>query len=242
MSELSDTLRFHCILQGGCMCCVWLLLLGCSKGEANGPLDDSRSHVQTVIIPTDNFEKNGLKSDVFELALKAFGKARSNGLTSKTIYTIVDFRMHSKEKRLWTVDLATGELLFNEVTTHGRHSDLDHNGYLETISNTPESKQTSVGLYQTAEVYMGEHGRSLRLDGLEKGFNDNARDRAIVIHGADYAGDYFVQKHGKAGRSFGCPAVSNEVSDKLISTIKDGSLVFVYVEDEEWLKESEFLH
>lgn len=220
---------------------VWLLSFGCSKGEANGPLNEPNGSGQVVSISTDHFEENGLKSDIFELALKAFDNARSSGLTTKTVYTIVDFRMHSKEKRLWTVDLATGELLFNEVTTHGRHSDLDHNGYLDSVSNVPRSKQSSVGLYKTAEVYTGDHGRSMRLDGLEEGFNDNARSRAIVVHGADYAGETFIQKHGKAGRSLGCPAVPNDVSDDLIAAIKDGSLVFVYVEDDEWLKESEFL-
>lgn len=221
---------------------VWYAFWGCSQGEANGPISDVRNTIKTVDLSSDHFEANGLKSDVFEKALKAFEKAHSDGVMTKTVYTIIDFRMHSAAKRLWTVDLATGELLFNEVTSHGRGSDTNHDGYLDTISNTSESKQTSVGLYRTAEVYTGIHGRSLRLDGLEKGFNNNARERAIVIHGADYAGDSFVQKHGKAGRSFGCPAVSNEVSDKLISTIKDGTLMFVYVEDDEWLKGSEFLH
>ena len=220
---------------------VWYAFWGCSQGDANGPVTDVRSTIKTVDFSSDHFETNGLKSDVFEIALKAFEKAQADGVTTKTVYTIIDFRMHSAEKRLWTVDLATGEVLFNEVTSHGRGSDTNHDGYLDTISNTSESKQTSVGLYRTAEVYTGIHGRSLRLDGLEKGFNNNARERAIVIHGADYAGDSFVQKHGKAGRSFGCPAVSNEVSDKLISTIKDGTLMFVYVEDDEWLKGSEFL-
>ena len=119
------------------------------------------------------------------------------------MYTVVDLRMHSKQKRLWTVNVQTGELLFHEVTTHGRGSDSDHNGYLDSVSNTQNSKKSSVGLYKTAEVYNGKHGRSLRLDGLEEGFNDNARDRSIVIHGADYAGDAFVQKYGKAGRSLG---------------------------------------
>ena len=220
---------------------VWYVLLGCSQGEADGPLNDESDSIKTLTVSADHFAQNGLKSDVFELALKAFEKAKSTGVSTKTVYTIIDLRMHSKQKRLWTVDLATGELLFNEVTTHGRHSDLDHNGYLDTVSNTPRSKQTSVGLYRTAEVYTGKHGRSLRLDGLEEGFNDNARQRAIVIHGAEYAGDSFIQKHGKAGRSLGCPAVSDEVSDALISAIENGSLLFVYVQNEEWLKESKFL-
>ncbi len=220
---------------------VWYTVFGCSDGEANGPLNDESDSIKVLAVSADHFEQDGLKSDVFEKALKAFEKAKSTNVTTKTVYTIIDLRMHSKEKRLWTVDLATGELLFNEVTTHGRHSDLDHNGYLDSVSNTPQSKQTSVGLYRTAEVYTGKHGRSLRLDGLEEGFNDNARQRSIVIHGAEYAGDSFIKKHGKAGRSLGCPAVSDEVSDALISAIKEGALLFVYAQNDEWLKESNFL-
>ena len=127
------------------------------------------------------------------------------------------------------------------MTAHGRHSDLDHDGFLDTVSNVPQSKQTSVGLYKTAEVYTGSHGLSLRLDGLEKGFNDNARRRKIVIHGADYAGEEFIQKHGRSGRSLGCPSVSNDVSDELISVIKEGSLLFMYTPNEDWLKGSTFL-
>ena len=220
---------------------LWYTVFGCAEVEANGSANDDSKSVNMFEVSIDQFENDGLKSDVFEMALKAFEKANSTGLTDKTVYTIIDFRMHSKEKRLWTVDLATGEVLFNEVTTHGRHSDLDHNGYLDSVSNTPRSKQTSVGLYRTAEVYTGSHGMSLRLDGLEEGFNDNARQRDIVIHGADYAGDSFIQKHGRAGRSLGCPAVSNGVSDALIVTIKEGSLLFVYAQNDEWLKESNFL-
>ena len=219
----------------------WYTVFGCSEIEANGPENSDVNSVNMLGVSIDHFEHDGLKRDVFEKALKAFEKAKSADVTTKTVYTIIDLRMHSKEKRLWTVDLATGEVLFNEVTTHGRHSDLDHNGYLDSVSNTPQSKQTSVGLYRTAEVYTGKHGRSLRLDGLEEGFNDNARQRSIVIHGADYADDSFIQKHGKAGRSLGCPAVSNKVSDALISEIKEGTLLFVYAQNEEWLKDSSFL-
>ena len=108
---------------------------------------------ETVDIPVDQFEQYGLQSDLFEVALKAFKKAQSTGVTSKTVYTIVDLRMHSKEKRLWTIDLANGELFLNEVTAWLRHSDLDHDEFLDTVSNVPQSKQTSVGLYKTAEVY-----------------------------------------------------------------------------------------
>ena len=220
---------------------VWYMMFGCSNGEASKPTSDDSTSVSEFEIVADHFENYDLQSDLFEVALKAFNKARSIGVTSKPIYTIVDLRMHSKEKRLWTVNMRTGELLFHEVTTHGRLSDLNHDGFLDTVSNVPKSKQTSVGLYKTAEVYKGSHGRSLRLDGLEEGFNDNARKRKIVIHGADYAGEEFISIHGKAGRSLGCPAVSNDVSDALITTIKGGSLLLIYADDKEWLNTSMYL-
>ena len=149
--------------------------------------------------------------------------------------------MHSKEKRLWTFNLSTGEVLFTLRTAHGRNSDVDHDGLLDTVSNVPSSKQSSVGLYKTAEEYIGRHGRSLKLDGLEKGFNDNARERAIVIHGASYVTDPYIEQHGKSGRSLGCPAVSTEYSDRLLNVIGDGRLVFVYYPDAGWLSESSYL-
>lgn len=222
---------------------MWMLIsifVGCVKGEAKSSVDNDRKSL-TVKVSANHFENQGLQSDAFEAALYAYAKAEEDGLIDNPIYTVVDLRIHSKEKRLWTVDVQTGELLFHEVTTHGRLSDINHDGFVDTVSNVYQSQKTSVGLYKTAEVYTGKHGRSLRLDGLEKGFNDNARMRNIVLHGADYAGESFIQKYGKAGRSLGCPAVSNEVSDALITTIKEGSLIFIYAADAQWLSESMYL-
>ena len=221
----------------------WLtsIFMACAESGAMGSLTDESTSKTVGSVSVNHFEQQGLHADIFEAALYAYEKAILADVTESPVYTVVDLRMHSKQKRLWTVNVQTGELLFHEVTTHGRGSDSDHNGYLDSVSNTPNSKKSSVGLYKTAEVYNGKHGRSLRLDGLEEGFNDNARDRAIVIHGADYAGDAFVQKYGKAGRSLGCPAVSNDVSDDLITTIKEGSLLFIYANDEKWLNESTYL-
>ena len=223
---------------------MWVLtsiFMACVAGEIHGSNDNIRS-TRTSFNPTvTQLESMGLQSDIAKASLYAFEKASLNGLTNNSVFTVIDLRRHSKEKRLWVLDVFTGDLLFHEVTTHGRFSDLDHDGFLESVSNVPQSKKTSVGLYKTAEVYTGKHGRSLRLDGLEKGFNDNARKRNIVIHGADYAEESFVQQHGKAGRSLGCPAVSNDVSDDLITTIKEGSLLLIYANDEKWLNESTYL-
>jgi hypothetical protein len=116
------------------------------------------------------------------------------------------------------------KILFNSLVAHGKNSgDL----YAEQFSNKNESFQSSLGFYITNETYIGEHGLSLKLDGLERNKNDNARNRAIVIHGADYVSNDFIKKHNRLGRSFGCPSLPTEVSEKIITTIKNKSCLFI---------------
>lgn len=138
---------------------------------------------------------------------------------------MVDFSLSSKENRLWVIDLNKNTILFQSLVAHGRNSG---NEFADEFSNKPESHQSSLGLYLTGETYIGKHGYSLRLDGQEKGINSNARDRAIVIHGADYVSENFIKQHGRLGRSFGCPSLPNEVSKEIIDAIKDKSCLFVY--------------
>lgn len=153
----------------------------------------------------------------------------------KPLLTVIDFTLPSTEKRLWIIDVAKQEILLNTVVSHGRNSgDLMANRF----SNTPESFQSSLGFYKTAETYHGKHGYSLRLDGLEKGFNDLARSRAIVIHGADYAREEFAKATGRLGRSLGCPALPTELSAKVIDIIKEGSLIFIYGNDPNYINQS----
>lgn len=171
--------------------------------------------------------------EVLELAMEGWKKLE-NDLKSP-ILTVIDFSLPSTEKRLWVIDPAKGLILHHSVVAHGRNS-----GELlaKTFSNQPESFQSSLGFYKTAETYQGKHGYSLRLDGLEKGFNDQARNRAIVIHGADYAKEEFAKTTGRLGRSLGCPALPPELSEKVIDLIKDGSLLFIYGNDEAYLHKS----
>lgn len=192
-------------------------------------------------ISCDNLKEKGLKQGVCTKAINAFYVALDKGEVESSVYTVIDMTMHSKEKRLWTFNLSTGDVLFTLRTAHGRNSDVNHDGLLDTVSNIPNSKQSSVGLYKTAEEYIGTHGRSLKLDGLEKGFNDNARERAIVIHGASYVTEEYVEQYGKSGRSWGCPAVSTLHSEDLIDSISEGQMVFVYYPDVAWLSESTYL-
>jgi len=142
------------------------------------------------------------------------------------VLTIIDFSLPSDKERLWVLDLIEGKVLFHCLVSHGRNS-----GELmaEKFSNIPGSNSSSPGFYKTGETYMGKHGLSLALDGLETGINDKARTRAIVIHGADYVSAEFIRKYGRLGRSFGCPAVPQELSKEIIQTIKGGSCLFIYV-------------
>ena len=174
--------------------------------------------------------------EVLQLAMEGWGKLE-NDLKSP-ILTVIDFSLPSTEKRLWVIDPSKGLILHHSVVAHGRNS-----GELlaKTFSNQPESFQSSLGFYKTAETYQGKHGYSLRLDGLEKGFNDQARNRAIVIHGADYAKEEFAKSTGRLGRSLGCPALPPELSAKVIDLIKDGSLLFIYGNDEAYLQKSYLL-
>ena len=156
----------------------------------------------------------------------------------KQVLTLIDFSLPSTEKRLWVIDLTQGKILLNTVVAHGRNSGML---MAEKFSNRPESYQSSLGFYKTGETYFGKHGYSLRLDGLEKGINDQARNRAIVIHGADYAREEVAKMSGRLGRSLGCPAVPSELSKEVIDLIKDGSLLFIFADQEEYLNQSEYI-
>ena len=184
------------------------------------------------------FESQGLRAEVFSLALKAYQAAVARGETSKSILTVIDYSLPSDQKRLWVIDLESARLLFHEYVSHGKGSGTKNS---TRFSNVPQSKTSNIGLMKTAETYWGQHGYSLKLDGLEDGFNDNARSRAIVIHAASYATEDFARRNGRLGLSWGCPALDPAVSTALIDTIKSGSLVFGYAPQEDWLNTSVYL-
>jgi hypothetical protein len=174
------------------------------------------------------------------LALEAASHAviRGDAAAPRTLM-VIDFSKPSTEKRLWVYDLRSRALLFHEHVAHGRNSGAN----LPTLfSNEPESNRSSLGLFRTAEAYIGKHGLSLRLDGLERGINDRARERAIVIHGADYVNATTARAQGRLGRSLGCPAVRPEIAKSLINTVKDGGLLFAYYPQRSWLEGSTYLN
>lgn len=183
--------------------------------------------------------KVGLKKEAVETAYRGFQHLLEQGKVSNPdILTIADFSQSSNNKRLYIIDLKNNKLLLNTYVAHGKNSGLQN---AENFSNTLESLQSSLGFYVTKQTYQGKHGLSLRLAGLDKGFNDNAERRAIVVHGAAYIGD------GRAtapyqGRSFGCPAVPQEHASKVINLIKDGSTLFIYKPDAKYLNASNVLN
>lgn len=185
------------------------------------------------------FADRGLRPEVLELALRAFETAWKRGDTRKKVITVIDYSMPSSQKRLWVIDLDSNELLFHEYVAHGSGSGGDS---ASQFSNRDGSHQSNIGLMKTAETYHGKHGYSLKLDGLERGWNGNARDRSIVIHAADYVSEAFIRSNGRLGRSWGCPALRSAISRQLIDTIKGGSLVFGYYPDSKWLGGSSYLN
>lgn len=177
---------------------------------------------------------------VFALALEAAASAVQHGQAKDPgTLTVIDYSKPSTEKRMWVYDLRTHALLFDELVSHGRGSGKTN---ATSFSNDPSSNKTSLGLFRTGETYVGHNGYSLRLDGLEAGVNDNARDRAIVVHGAPYVNGATAKANGYLGRSLGCPAVRPEVAHQLIDAIKGGGLIFAYYPDPAWLKSSALLN
>lgn len=181
----------------------------------------------------------GLKAEVLRMALRATGCASEQGLVKrKNLLTVIDYSLPSSQPRLFVFDLAAKKILFRELVAHGKNS----GGNLANFfSNSPGSLATSLGLFVTADTYVGSNGYSLRLKGLEEGVNDMAWDRAIVMHGAPYVSRAAVRALGRLGRSWGCPAVRKEVARKMIDTLRGGSPIFAYYPDRDWLKQSSFV-
>lgn len=181
-----------------------------------------------------------LDPEVLALALASDHCARRHGLVPEAhVLTVIDYSLPSTQKRLWTFDLEERELLFHELVSHGVNTGENS---ATRFSNVLNSRQSSLGLFRTGDTYAGGNGHSLKLHGLEEDVNDLALERTIVMHGAWYVSEDFVQQHGRLGRSWGCPALDRAVARDIIETIKDGQLVFSYYPDEEWLSTSALLH
>ncbi len=196
-----------------------------ARADGAGPLADALANAA----PTAD-------RGVLALAARATDCARQEGAVDRL--AVIDYSRPSSEPRMWVFDLDRGRLLFEELVAHGRATG---ERLAERFSNNEGSHMSSLGLFRTAEPYDGTNGYSLRLHGLEPGYNDRAFDRAIVMHGAPYVSRDIVRKQGRLGRSFGCPAVRPDVARRIIDTLKQGALLFAYYPDREWLAGSSYL-
>jgi hypothetical protein len=187
-----------------------------------------------------NLDEMGLSKQAFNYAIKGFNYLVEKGKLAKdNIISIVDFTQPSSKKRLFVIDLNDCRILFNTYVAHGVNSGRE---YANQFSNKPSSYKSSLGFYETLNTYIGDNGYSLRLEGLEKGINDNANSRDIVIHGAGYVNESLIRAQGYIGRSWGCPALPEKLHKPIIDKIKDGTCLFIYGADKSYLKQSRIIN
>jgi hypothetical protein len=201
-------------------------------GEKRAAVPATRSHWAEASLGT-------IDRHVFNLALGAAHCAvRSGAIPSPSTLTVIDYSKPSTEKRLWVFDMQSHELLYEELVAHGQGSG---GNFANVFSNEPDTHASSLGLFATEDTYVGKNGYSLRLKGLDEGFNHRARERAIVMHGAPYVSDDFVKAHGRLGRSWGCPALREGVARKVIDRVRGSGLLFAYYPNQDWLTSSRYL-
>jgi L,D-transpeptidase catalytic domain len=200
--------------------------------------DDNNAAIQ--FYDSTGLQQYGLSKQAWIYAFKGYERlVRKGSISNPDIITICDFSLSSRKKRLFIIDLKEGGLLVNTYVAHGRKSGAE---YARKFSNKASSHQSSLGFYITRNTYYGDHGLSLRIEGLDRGFNDNALRRNIVVHGSEYVGDDFIQGNSFMGRSYGCPAIPAEQTDNIVNTIKNGSCFFIYYPEKKYLAKSKILN
>ncbi len=216
-----------------------LMLALLSTGILSTPALASDNPTVQKLVRSLSGEAPALAPQVLKKAVAAMKCAVNNGMEPAGRLAVIDFSLPSSERRLWIFDLQEKQLLLEDFVAHGQNSG---DNYANRFSNIVGSYQSSLGLFRTQESYFGRHGYSLRMDGLEPGVNDRARDRAIVIHAADYVDPSWIERQGRIGRSQGCPAVRPEVAELVVDSLKDGQFMFSYYPDPEWLASSAYLN
>jgi L,D-transpeptidase catalytic domain len=193
-----------------------------------------------LLYNTINLQSVGLSREAFDYAWKGYQKLLERKMISRSNYlTICDFSQSSKQKRLYVIDITNNKLIINTYVAHGKNSGGE---YATSFSNKMESLQSSLGFYITSETYIGEHGLSLRIKGVDPGYNDKALERSIVIHGAAYVDAARAKAGIFMGRSWGCPAVPQKESTNIITTIKNGTCLFIYHPSRNYLLGSKILN
>lgn len=217
-----------------------LLSLAASAAWIVAPASAKTPETRAAHPPFSIDRLGGVSVEVLNLALGAVQCGVESGeLKAPPTLTIIDYSKPSTEPRLWVFDMSTGALLFRELVAHGRNTGEN---MATAFSDAMNSRQSSLGLFVTSTTYVGSNGYSLRLDGLEPGFNGRARERAIVMHGAPYVDARMAESQGRLGRSWGCPALREAVARNLIDTIRGGGVIFSYYPDAQWLRTSRFLN
>ena len=208
---------------------VLLLLLPSLTGMADSPEgNDHNASVNKI-----NLLSQTINPEVLQLALKGYSNIKDSSSDMGDFLAIVDFSISSTEKRFFLISMKDTSLVHVDYVSHGKHSgDL----YANSFSNEKSSLKTSLGFYKISESYIGCHGRSLRLDGLDNGYNDNARTRAIVMHAATYAEPMVIKELGRLGKSFGCPALPSNGFSSIANHIEHNAILFHYYPDENYLK------
>jgi hypothetical protein len=194
----------------------------------------------SVIYDSLGLSSMGLSEQAFIYAVKGYDLLKQQGkLNNQRVLSIIDFTKPSSQKRLFILDVENYKLLFNTYVAHGQNTG---EAYASRFSNKPESYQSSLGFYITTGTYMGKNGFSLQLEGLEYGINDKADERAIVVHGAPYVSEGFIRSRGFLGRSHGCPAVPENMNRPIIEKIKNGSCLFIYSDNKNYISHSKILN
>ena len=199
--------------------------------------EDNSADIYSAI----SFENsNTLNPEVFNKAFLGFTNLKKAGKLpeNSNLISIVDFSLSSTQKRLWVIDLEKKVVIFNSLVAHGKNTGEE---FAQKFSNTESSYQSSLGFYITESTYNGSNGYSLKLLGMDPGYNDAALQRAIVMHGADYVSEDFIKFQKRIGRSWGCPAVPRALAEPIIDTIKGKNVLFIYYPDEQYLSTSEWL-
>jgi hypothetical protein len=213
-----------------------VITTGSLAGFSAATFEDSLVNLYGAI----ELQEKGLSYDAFRYAMIGFYTLKDDGrLSGKNIITIIDFTKPSTEQRFYTIDLDRKSILYYSLVSHGKNTGENN---AKSFSNVVHSNQSSLGFYITGETYVGSKGYSLKLDGIESGINDKMRERAVVMHEADYVSEYWIRKYGRLGRSQGCPALPKTISREVINTIKNKTLVFAYFNDDRYLSNSNYLN
>ena len=201
---------------------------------------DEESAATNDVIDDTKARAAGISLDVMHMALSAVRCAVNSGdISAPPTLTVIDYSLPSTTPRMWVFDMHTGAVLFHELVAHGKGTG---DNMAVRFSDDNNSHQSSLGLFVTRDTYVGHNGYSLRLAGLEPGFNSRALERAIVMHGAAYVNPDFAGKQGRLGRSWGCPALREAVAHKVIDTVRGGGVIFSYYPEQKWLTRSRFLN